>query len=348
MDTPLRVIKVIQELRSRIEAALKELLESKQLYQSVTVHTADLAEPVLAQNDSVVELMSPAGPIVRARYLNETERKAPTRVVKKILDSSWVLVVEQPAPTKPQRPQYPIESDKEPICFLPRIVRSCVKCDSVTAHLPGYFGASITEPLIALDLGMTSSKNRIQVFSFSYQCQVCREEPNVFLVRRQGAKLTLVGRSIFEKISVPKFVPEALRSLFSEALVASMAGKFLPACLYLRLVIEHHMRASVDVARLPNKPTGDELADEYSKVLHSEFPRSLCSFKTIYSDLSQVIHEGREDADVFKKSVDGISLHFDQLRLLPLSDWRALAIEASAQQPSSLESTTKPASRRRK
>jgi hypothetical protein len=322
MDTPLRVIKVVLEMRTRIETALKELLESKQLYQSVTVETADLKEPISDQLHQTVELTGQAGSIVRSRRLTDIERKAPTAMIKKLLESKWIFVVEKPAPTKPQRTLYPVGSDNEPMCFLPRIVRSCVKCDAATAHLLGYFASPVDEPLVALDLGMNASHSKVQCFTFSYQCQVCREEPNVFLVRRVAAKLTLVGRSIFEKISIPKYIPEPLRGHFSEALIASTAGKFLPACLYLRLVVEHHMKASIDVSKLPAKPTGDELADEYSKILHSEFPRSLCSLKTVYSDLRQVIHEGREDSETFKKSLGAISTHFDQLRLLPLLDWK--------------------------
>ena len=42
--------------------------------------------------------------------------------------------------------------------------------------------------------------------------------------------------------------------------------------------------------------------------------------KTIYEELSEKLHEAKEDSEQFEKSINDIERHFDQLRLLPLKE----------------------------
>jgi len=323
---PIRCVEIGKEFRLRVENALKELLETKHLYQSVTIQTDDLSAPLQIGHQVVVEVDKGEEQGRQSRYVSEPECGLPSILVNHLISAKWIWSIEKPG-TPPQRTKEPLPGGNEPHCFIPRLVRSCAKCGSDTSHLPSFFHSTLREPLVELDLPSASGGKRVQLWLFSYQCQVCRGEPNVFLVRRTGPKMTLVGRSIFEKISVPKFIPECVKKFYSEAIIASRTGNHLPGCLYLRLVIEHQIRSSVDPSKLSGRPTGDELADLYAKVLHPDFPRSLCSLRTIYADLSEVIHSGSEDDKIFEKSLEALTHHFDQLRLLPLQDWRSLGAE---------------------
>lgn len=328
---PYRFCEIIIDFRLRVENAIKELLENKHLYQNVTVSTDDLKTPLKQGSGRLLTWQSgnEKKPTESYEWIDSELLTLPTALTDALTSVNWKYGVETPE-TKAARSVYPSDLKNEPMCFLPRLSRSCAKCGEKTAQLPQYFGELSPQPLTNLDFGKDDSGKKLQVLVVAYQCQVCRSEPNVFVIRRQGLKLSLVGRSVFEKISLPKYIPEPARHHYSEALVASTAGKYLPACLYLRLVIEHHMRASVNPTKISQRPTGDELADEYSKVLHPEFPRSLHSLKSVYAKLSETIHEGREDFDTFVSALDSISKHFDQLRMLPLQNWSALEADSSA------------------
>ena len=61
---------------------------------------------------------------------------------------------------------------------------------------------------------------RCQVFVVAYQCQSCRSEPLVFIVRREGLKLTLCGRSIIESLPVPKSLPKSVAKFYADAQIA--------------------------------------------------------------------------------------------------------------------------------
>jgi hypothetical protein len=327
-NIPFRYVEIVQAFRLRVENALKELLESKHIYQSVTIQTDDLSEPLKSGHHLAIEMNNGEQQGRVSQYLSEQECCFPSVLVNHLISAKWIWDIEKPSKV-PQRSQEPLAGRDEPYCFIPRLVRPCAKCGSDTAHLPSFFHSALREPLVELDFPPTGEGKRVQLWSLSYQCQVCRGEPNVFLVRRNGPKVTLAGRSIFEKISVPKFIPEGVKEFYSEAIIASRTGNHLPGCLYLRLVIEHQIRSAVDPSKLPVRPTGDELTDQYAKVLHPDFPRSLVSFKTVYADLSEVIHSGREDENVFEQSLEALTKHFDQLRLLPLQNWRSLNSENS-------------------
>ncbi len=345
---PHRFCEVVAQFRLRVETALKDLLENKHLYQQTLIAVDDLKTPIKRGHGRMLTWakVDDKSPQESNDWIDDDLLNLPALATDCLSSAVWKFAVETPE-TRGARPIYPKELKSEPICFLPRLSRSCSKCGERTAHLPQYFGELKPQPLANLDFGKDDSDKKLQVLVTAYQCQVCHGEPNVFVVRRHGLKLSLVGRSIFEKVSLPKFIPETVKRYYSEALVASTAGKFLPACLYLRLVIEHHIRSTINPSSIPDRATGDQLADEYSKVLHPEFPRSLYSLKSIYSNLSEVIHEGREDADVFGASLDSITKHFDQVRLLPLQDWKkqnshsASNPEQTAQQSSGTDESEK-------
>ena len=144
--------------------------------------------------------------------------------------------------------------------------------------------------------------------AFPFQCQNCTGEPLFFMVRRDGLKLTMVGRSQFEDVQVPKYVPKPVAKHYEGAIVSFQTGRSLAGIFYLRTMIEQYMRGIVKpAARL----TGDQLADEYGKTLPTAFSERYPSFRKIYEDLSGAIHEAREDDVLFQKAVGEIESHLE-------------------------------------
>src|SRR5688572_16999749 len=62
-------------------------------------------------------------------------------------------------------------------------------------------------------------KDAIQVFVFSFLCQSCKRGSEVFLLRREGLKLTLCGRAPMETADFPNCIPETVRRFYSSALL---------------------------------------------------------------------------------------------------------------------------------
>lgn len=76
----------------------------------------------------------------------------------------------------------------------PDVKLFCQKCDSREAF-----------NLVAADVIATAGG--VQVFGLTYLCQACKAVPDVFLVRRDGVRLTLCGRAPMENVEVPDSVP---------------------------------------------------------------------------------------------------------------------------------------------
>ena len=284
---------------------LGELLERRHLYQSVTIDMA----PYDQREEQIRKAIADKRPVTN-------ESSAVYNRIIQFRSGPWAFSLEGVLPAilvPPQRKETPT-----PNWFNPPTVRvACTSCDGVAPpHNPGYLGLT-TDSVFTY----TSRQRGTQVFALPYQCQNCKCEPLFFLVRREGLKLTLVGRSQFPEVLIPDFIPKNQQKFYRNALIADQTAFTLAAALYLRCVIEQYFYQVVpeaEIKAIAGKPTGDELADLYAKTLPKGFPDSFPSLKKAYSDLSAIIHSGKEN-DETKKSfvairtaVDG---HFKAIQL---------------------------------
>jgi|GEM_PF-929422 len=322
MNTKLPKRSLEQEVEIAIQQGLKELLENKHLYQSVTVELNAVRSrlPETEQDEFKVRLLMGGGsgsPITNDDVKNAQEsiRQLLVKRVSKWTNGMWVLVDERTADSK-----FRFQNERLNGCafVIPAINVCCSKCKSGPwPHNParesdenGYASESVV-----------SSKEGVQVFLLPFLCQKCREEQVCFLIRREGLKLTLVGRSQFPEVLVPAFIPENQRKFYRNAVVVNQANFTLAAALYLRTIIERHFYQeipSAEIKAIKGNPTGDELADLYAKTLPKNFPGNFPSLKKAYDDLSRIIHSGKEDDEADKSfeairtAVDG---HFKAVQL---------------------------------
>jgi hypothetical protein len=155
------------------------------------------------------------------------------------------------------------------------------------------------------------------------QCQSCKTEPLVFLIRRRGGKLTLAGRSRIENISAPAFLPKHVREFYSDAVIAFNSGKPLPGLFMLRVVIEQfwselERRRVFIVSDERDRLHADRLADAYNDILPPEFRDRFPSLGKIYKDISERLHNATADTELFEKSEREIVQHFDARRVMKL------------------------------
>ena len=293
---------------------LQTLFETKHLYQSVTIDPLPLEEQIKRVKGS------PYPSSIQSK--GETQEEADRRVqrplrehLSKIISSPWQFDTEsQPLDLPPGK----LGDGKAPLpCFrIPTIRVACNFCDGV---LPPHNSGFRDEKTLVYGVVVGYDKGQVcQVFTFPFQCQSCfkdQGEPIFYLVRREGLKFTITGRSHFPEVAIPKSLPKEESRYFRDAIIGHTAGQTLAALFLLRVFIEQYMRR---VTHTTERIRGEELADKYSSLLPSDFPPKFNSLKRVYEELSEHLHSADVSVKQFDSSRKAIEEHFDMLKLLPL------------------------------
>jgi hypothetical protein len=288
--TPNDALNQVQRaFESQISDAVKSLLESKHLYQSITLEFSDLLDTFLQRVESQFQgtVKSGAFTLVRANWSSIDK------------DNS--------------RHIFPSENAQPTIRFqTPDVKLFCQTCDRIEA-----FNSLSSEDFLqrqALVDFFSLSGHTVQVWVFSFLCQACKSVPEVFLVRRQGLKLTNSGRSPIEQVNVPPVIPKSVRSFYSGAVVAYQSGQTLAGIFLLRTLMEQWVRsvaASTDLL-------ADEALVAYMGTLPEDFKSRFPSLRSLYADLSSDMHAAKGSPGLFEKARSEIVEHFDARRLFRL------------------------------
>lgn len=158
------------------------------------------------------------------------------------------------------------------------------------------------------------AKEATQVFVLSFLCQSCKRVPEIFLLRREGLKLTLCGRAPIENANVPRVIPKAVREFYSGGLVAHQSGQTLAGLFLLRTLIEQWARSQVKEAAA----RADELMDKYMATLPDDFKGRFPSMRSLYDNISADLHNALGSGDLFDRALSEITEHFDARRLFRL------------------------------
>ncbi len=321
-------LEVMTMLRSEIISSVKRLLETKHLYQVERIDLSKI-QKMIDEAENCIEvkraqeqaramnsLMSPLFKMPVAREdqcLSDYSQKI-HNTIKIITDADWTFLTDTCNNLISSAGGN--ISEKNTHFTLPTICVACSQCNSqLPAHNSGFRGQKQEIQTISWTVQKSGKDIICQTFVFPYHCQSCKKEPLVFLVHREGNKLTLAGRNHFEKIHVPRSIPKEVKVYFSDAIVAYNTGNILSGNFLLRTTIEQHMRRLVSAT---GKKRGDDLADEYALLLDDEFPKRYPTLKVVYDELSARIHAADGNAAQFEKSRKDIEKHFELLSHLPL------------------------------
>lgn len=257
-----------------IENAFKELIDSKHLYQSVIIKWGALEPRIHLAPHNVARA---AG----RRYLRESRWDCIGQVTDTVARGNVPFV-------------------------LPPVKTFCARCEELHPH-------NLDRESSFTFCHDTFCDELPQTFCLTLRCQGCRSASVTFLIVRRNTqdrvKLTLAGRSEFEQIDVPTYIPREQRRFYSGAVIAYNSGQFLPALFMLRTLIEQHMRATVEDKSL----RGDDLCEAYAATLERDFKDRFPSFGEVYAELSEAIHEARDDEgaeELFRLERGRIELHF--------------------------------------
>jgi hypothetical protein len=156
-----------------------------------------------------------------------------------------------------------------------------------------------------------------QLFALVYQCERCKQLPVSFLVKRREWRLTVEGRSPFEEIVLPPFIPKNESWLLSGAIVAAQTSNTLAGLFYLRSFIEQFARRQTGIK---DRKPGEQILDAYQALLPEGKRDFMPSLRSSYEKLSNALHAATPDDELFKQSLNAIIEHFDYRRMYKLPD----------------------------
>jgi hypothetical protein len=284
-------------LSGNITSTLKELLETKHLYQSIA--TSDAAGMYKAFLSGVTR---------------GVETKSVETEVSRLYRGSWHAWQSSEVWKGPLL--HPTDSFSDTLVFrVPDVKLFCHRCDRVEAFNYILGQAVLGSYMAPMGANLGEGQSTTQIFVLSFLCQSCKSIPEVFLVRREGNKLTLSGRSPIEHVEVSHFIPKAVARFFSGAIVAHQSGQTLAGVFLFRVLIEQWVQSRA-------KKTGskiDQALEEYMDSLPKDFKEKFPSLRKVYEDLSADIHSAAGSAELFEEARQQIVEHFDARRLFKLA-----------------------------
>lgn len=271
--------------------ALRELLEHKHLYQSVQVKL---------------------GTITRFEIANKAPKERASSVLEQgtaLQNGPWVIFGSQSVDYSGRGMPAGVKIVETLQVAAPNLKLYCAAapCQRVEPF-------HATECIDILSREREEAQPTRQILALRYVCQSCQGEPTVFLVRREGLKLTLAGRSPIEHVDVPRVIPRQIEHFYSGAVVAHQCGQTLAGNFLLRTLVEQWVRSFPDAADM----RADAALEWYYNYLPDDFRQRFPSLREIYEKLSADVHAAQGDASVFTDAAARIVKHFDAWRLFEL------------------------------
>ncbi len=187
---------------------------------------------------------------------------------------------------------------------LPSIKTRCKKCNDENVF--NSIGSIWCDGLLGYYPHISARTE--QIFTFYYQCALCREHLITFMVKRHGLSLQLCGRSERLPISTSKKIPKKLRPILSDAIGAINENDIYAGFYHLRTFVEHYMKSCLKMEK-SKRINGDELSSEYNSTLDNRMKSGIPSLSVIYEKTSNYMHSRTGDANDFYRLIEGTEAH---------------------------------------
>lgn len=295
-----------------VSSALKLLLEEKHLYQSCRVDTSGIPDPYLFGHLRGSSLPSLSMRVAPPRTTQEESQEVVRSTIqKKIFNAPWSI--ENPRRRRLRHPGGTDTNVELVTIDVPDAKLYCRHCRRREAFNLVSAEEAPSGPHRPVEIVRLSGRNfdipghTRQAFVLEYECQSCKNEPEVFLIRREGLKLTLCGRAPMEVVEAPACIPKAVRPHFRGALLAYQSGQALPAMFMLRTTVEQWARRTTG----STDRDASRMIDRYMEDLPEDFKARFPSFAALYGELSDDLHAAKGDTELLERSVDAIEKHFE-------------------------------------
>lgn len=279
-----------KEMSEAISQAIRTLLETKHLYQTLTVDEDGAREEFLRR----VEVG------VKAHCLATGGFGPSPSVVPWLLSSDMKTIMGHMNSSGTPKPRS--------IFTPPHVKMFCRACD----RLEPFNLVSAHEAIEPTDSYQTPTMKIEQVFTFTYLCQACKKFPEVVMMRRVGGKISLAGKTPMEHVPAPKQIPKEIVPYYSGSVVAHQSGQTLAALFLLRTACEQWVRCWA----LP-ADRADAAIDKYMASLPTGFSAAFPSIRLVYEKLSEDIHAATGSEELYAKMISDIDLHFQARSIFP-------------------------------
>lgn len=273
-----------------IQSGVRELLETKHLYQSVNIDVTAITKKILEPLRDNPNLTIHFSSVSRWTWKLNGEVDLMERLTNPAMS---------PAP-------------REFLWTAPDIKTYCQHCNRIEP-----FNLDSSQTILPRSGGVKEyfePKGKVQIYSLSYLCQSCKLVPEVFTLRRIGSKLQLCGRAPMEAVSVPKYIPTEISKYFSGAQVAFQSGQTLAGLFMLRTTCEQWVRGYAN-----ENDKADVALERYAESLPTDFSDRFPSLKAVYGKLSDALHRVEENEELFHSMSQAICEHFEARKVFKLA-----------------------------
>ena len=288
-------------LKIAIEESLKDVLETKHLYQNYNVQ--------LPEFQIIVE------EVIKPLFVGSSPISTSNIDVKRVYEMADYIKWEIRNPYgRRGLPSYTPSQEGNDVSISiiiepPTIKMVCPVCEDIEPYNFRH-GDDLLKDFEYSD--SIEIPKGTQVFLFMYQCQACKSIPEAFLIKRNNLRLMLSGRTPMEVVKTKPFIPKGQRKFFSNAIIAFNSGQVLAGNFLLRTFVEQYVRS---------KGTDTESKDidgifkDYNNSLPDDFRQRFPSLKNIYDKLSDDIHGAIGSEIQFQEAKQDIETHFDAKRI---------------------------------
>jgi len=187
---------------------------------------------------------------------------------------------------------------------LPSINTWCSSCKSQTTF--DSVGSIWCDGFI--DFFPKLSDKTEQMFTFYYQCSLCKSNIISFLLKRAGCILHLCGRSERLSINVSKLIPKKLRPIVEDAIGSVNENDIFAGFYHLRTFVEHYMKSCLTVT-INKRISGEELSELYNSSLDNRMTSGMPSMSLIYENASKFMHSRTGTRGDFHKLLGDVEAH---------------------------------------
>lgn len=283
-----------------IQDKLKKLLETKHLYQSVSF-SRDEMEKIIRTESNIQKVNLEVTSVLNGHWTIFNPLQIDN--VYNIFSDSSLAPNTRRIESKQHQRNIPLELRIVGIRAYCGICKELVPMNLMQA-------AELLSSIHTYSLTPDRQKKDQSVYTFSFQCQNCRDGMEVFMVARKGGKLTLVGRTPMEQIQIIDAIPKKQMGYYSSAIIAFNSGQVLPALFMLRTFIEQFVRAEVSEEHQESENNMEQLFDQYKAKCLDGFNERHPPLYVVYGKLSAAMHTANASERLFGKCRDDIETHF--------------------------------------
>lgn len=308
-----------------IENGLRELIETRYLYQKVTVDlnpVEKVMKPHIEQAPIRAGKITITGAEMVAWQQNlpnhlkalrtEIEKRPWELATRHVGDDSFHAEIHRTASVGTSPVGTPIE--KMPIRFyLPTVKIMCGgTCNSMSA-----FSAHVSSSRFSLEslypkIGVNGIE---QMFHPIFRCEVCRKMTYNVLVHRVGLRLHLCGFGPRRELLASRSVPKPLAPILSDAEQAIAENDVFAGFYHLRTLLEHYLKQRLGIP-LEDQIRGEQLVAKHYDTLPLPWRSVLPSISDAYTSLSENLHARKGGVEDFQKLRDKICDHIDMLAMM--------------------------------